>query len=214
MSPSSISTSTSSSTRGATSTWAKLVWRRHEELRWQDPDQPVNAALGGGRARRRSHHRPRRHATWAQAYLPRRRLLHLDLEAAPLGPAPGTCGPASPAQSSKCVPPVPALTVTTASPRRSDRRRAVATSSSARRLLNQLDLPGQLCGHLLVLAADSAQLAEVVDVAAQRPESVQPARCARACSAEISAAFASSSQNCGLPGSTARRSISPLRAFR
>ena len=85
-SSSSISTSPASSTTGATSTPAKLVWRRLAASNGRQPHQPVHALLGAVEAVGVLARDPERGRLDARL-LPRAGLQELDLEAAPLGPA-------------------------------------------------------------------------------------------------------------------------------
>ena len=150
---------------------AGVAARRGVEGR--DPDQPVDAALGGeqpvgvlaaGDEGRRLQ----------PGLLPRRGLLHLDLEAAPLGPAQ--------VHAQQHLGPVLGVGAARAGVDRDDGVAGVVLAAEEPRLLelgqaplDRGELRRQLGGHLLVLGRQLRQLAEVVDVGLERPEGLQPA---------------------------------------
>ena len=179
-SDSSISTSTSSSTSGPTSTSAKLVWRRRGGVERRDPHQPVDAPLGGeeavgvlaagdegGRLEAR--------------LLPRRGLRHLDLEAAPLGPAQ--------VHAQQHLGPVLGVGAARAGVDGDDRVAGVVLAAEEARLfelgqaaLDRRQLRLQLGRDRLVLVGELREVVEVVDVGLERAERLEPAAraaCAR-----------------------------------
>ena len=130
-SASSISTSTSSSTIGPTSTWAKLVWRRAEESkgeirtsRWTPRSAAKRPYAFSPRAMKVADFRPASspgEASFISTPKPRRsahrRYMRSSISA----------------QSCESVPPAPAWTVTTASPPSYSPLNSRASSSSASR---------------------------------------------------------------------------------
>ena len=80
------------------------------------------------------------------------------------------------AQSCESVPPAPALTVTTASPPSYSPANRRASSSSASRASIDVALLLQLGGDRLVLGRHLLERLEVVDVALERAEALEPPR--------------------------------------
>ena len=171
-SSSSSSTSTSSSTSGATSTCGERGVAARLGVERRDPDQPVDAALGGEQAvgvlavgdegRRLD---PR--------LLAGRRLLHLDLEAAALGPAQ--------VHAQQHLGPVLRVGAAGAGADRDDGVAGVVLAAEQPRLLELASRAStesswdvELARELLVVGGQLGELVEVGDVGLERAKRLEP----------------------------------------